>query len=121
MVDGRAWPSPSPVKLEGSMDRARRLLHAAKQLRADMVDRLSTLVAFESAPGSLPHLESCADLLAGWGEEALGRPARRVVIDGLPHLLWPAVSQRVLLLGHFDTVFPIGTIRSRPFTVREDI
>ncbi|WP_330438173.1 M20/M25/M40 family metallo-hydrolase [Micromonospora sp. NBC_00821] len=103
------------------MDHPRRLLDAATQLKADMVDRLGTLVASESAPGSLLHLESCADLLTRWGEEALGRPARRVVIDGLPHLLWPAASQRVLLLGHFDTVFPVGTIRSRPFTVRNDV
>ncbi|MFJ6194772.1 M20 family metallopeptidase [Micromonospora sp. NPDC092111] len=103
------------------MDHPRALLDAAKRLRAEMVDRLGTLVAAESAPGSLPHLDACADLLAGWGEEALGRPARRVVVDGLPHLLWPATHQRVLLLGHFDTVFPVGTIRSRPFTVRKDI
>ncbi|MFF5231762.1 M20/M25/M40 family metallo-hydrolase [Dactylosporangium sp. NPDC000521] len=98
-----------------------RLLKSAQQLRADMVDRLAALVACESAPGSLPHLESCADLLTRWGSEVLGRPARRVVIDGLPHLLWPAADQRVLLLGHFDTVFPAGTTRSRPFTVRGDI
>ncbi|MDG4793453.1 M20 family metallopeptidase [Micromonospora sp. WMMD1082] len=92
-----------------------------RQLRTEMVDRLAVLVASESAPGSLPHLESCADLLAGWGEEAMGRPAQRVVIDGLPHLLWPAARQRVLLLGHFDTVFPVGTTRSRPFQVRNGI
>ncbi|MFI6235534.1 M20/M25/M40 family metallo-hydrolase [Micromonospora sp. NPDC050784] len=103
------------------MEDPRRLLDAATQFKADMVDRLGTLVASESAPGSLPHLESCADLLARWGADALGRPARRVVIDGLPHLLWPAADQRVLLLGHFDTVFPVGTIRSRPFTVRGDV
>ncbi|MEV4511106.1 M20/M25/M40 family metallo-hydrolase [Dactylosporangium sp. NPDC049525] len=102
------------------MDRGHRLLHAAQRLRADMLDRLGNLVACESAPGSLPHLESCAGLLADWGSQALGRPARRVVIDGLPHLLWPTADQQVLLLGHFDTVFPVGTIRSRPFTVVGD-
>ncbi|WP_431882454.1 M20 family metallopeptidase [Micromonospora gifhornensis] len=103
------------------MDHARRLRHAADKLQADMVDQLGTLVAYESAPGSLPHLESCADLLARWGTEVLGRPAQRVVLDGLPHLLWPAVDQRVLLLGHFDTVFPIGTTETRPFTVRGNV
>ncbi|GHJ08207.1 glutamate carboxypeptidase [Micromonospora humidisoli] len=103
------------------MDHQRDLLGAATKLRTEMVDRLGDLVAAESAPGDLPHLESCADLLAGWGEQVLGRPAERVVVDGLPHLLWPAARQRVLLLGHFDTVFPIGTVRSRPFTVRGDV
>lgn len=39
------------------MDHPRRLLDAANRLKADMLDRLSTLVRFESAPGSLPHLE----------------------------------------------------------------
>jgi glutamate carboxypeptidase len=103
------------------MDRGPGLLAAARRLRADMVDRLAALVSCESAPGSVPHLESCADLLDRWGSEVLGRPARRVVLDGLPHLLWPAADQRVLLLGHFDTVFPVGTTRTRPFTVRRDV
>ncbi|MET7422803.1 M20 family metallopeptidase [Dactylosporangium sp. NPDC005555] len=103
------------------MDRGHRLLDAAQRLRADMLDRLGTLVACESAPGALPHLRSCAGLLARWGSQVLGRPAQRVVVDGLPHLLWPAEDQQVLLLGHFDTVFPVGTIRSRPFTVLGDI
>ncbi|MGC5379100.1 M20 family metallopeptidase [Micromonospora sp. DT68] len=103
------------------MEHPLRLLDTAEKLRTDMVDRLDALVSCESPPGSLPQLGSCADLLARWGEEVLGRPARRVVVDGLPHLLWPAADQRVLLLGHFDTVFPAGTVRSRPFTVRGDV
>ncbi|WP_433386245.1 M20 family metallopeptidase [Micromonospora sp. KLBMP9576] len=103
------------------MDHPRALLGAARRLREDMVARLGALVTSESAPGSLPHLVACADLLAGWGTEVLRRSPRRVVVDGLPHLLWSAERQDVLLLGHFDTVFPIGTIRSRPFTVRGNI
>jgi glutamate carboxypeptidase len=84
---------------------------------AAMVDRLGLLVSCESPPGSLPHLEVCAELLAGWGEEVLGRPAQRVVRDGLPHLLWPAPEHGVLLLGHFDTVWPAGTIEQWPYAV----
>ncbi|MEV8634837.1 M20 family metallopeptidase [Streptosporangium sp. NPDC051023] len=90
---------------------------AAHEDAATMVDRLGELVSCESPPGSIPHLRACADLVAGWGEAVLGRPARRVVRDGLPHLLWSARDQRVLLLGHFDTVWPAGTIRQWPFAV----
>ncbi|MEV6298319.1 M20 family metallopeptidase [Actinoplanes sp. NPDC051861] len=97
------------------------LFAAARSMSPAMLHRLETLVSCESAPGSLPHLSACADLLAGWGEEVLGRPARRVVVDGVPHLLWPAARQRVLLLGHYDTVWPAGTVRARPFTVIDDI
>jgi glutamate carboxypeptidase len=84
------------------------------------VGQLAELVAMESPPGSIPHLTSCADLLADWGRAALGRPAQRVVRDGLPHLLWSVPDQRVLLLGHFDTVWPAGTIDEWPFAVDGD-
>jgi glutamate carboxypeptidase len=65
----------------------------------------------------VPHLETCAELLAGWGERALGRPALRLASGGLPHLLWPAPAGGILLLGHFDTVWPAGTIDRWPFSV----
>ena len=84
-----------------------------------VVDRLAELVALESPPGALGPLVRCADLLAEWGTAVLGRPPRRVLRDGLPHLLWPAEDQRVLLLGHFDTVWPEGTIRDWPFEVAD--
>jgi glutamate carboxypeptidase len=83
------------------------------------VDRLAELVALESPPGALGPLARCADLLADWGTAVLGRSPRRVVRDGLPHLLWAAEDQRVLLLGHFDTVWPEGTIRDWPFEVAD--
>lgn len=97
------------------------LRQAALAQAGAMRARLAELVTQESPPGSRPHLEACAALLAGWGQEALGRPAERAGRDGLPHLLWPAADQRVLLLGHFDTVWAAGTIDSWPFTVTGDV
>ncbi|MFE2043858.1 M20 family metallopeptidase [Streptomyces sp. NPDC059477] len=84
-----------------------------------MVRRLAELVGCESPSGHRAGLESCYDLLEGWAPEGLGE-ARRVVRDGVPHLYWPGPggSPRVLLLGHADTVWPLGTLTQRPF--RED-
>jgi len=84
---------------------------------ASMIDQLRELVRAESPSASPPHLERCADLLAGWGESVLGRPPTRIVRDGHPHLLWAAREQRVLLLGHYDTVWPAGTVADWPFQV----
>jgi glutamate carboxypeptidase len=100
------------------MNRLTTMRQAARDRAGQMVDRLRELVSYESPPGARPQLAACADLLAGWGEAVLGRPPRRLVRDGLPHLLWSVPDQRVLLLGHFDTVWPAGTIRSWPFEVR---
>ncbi|SCG58921.1 M20/M25/M40 family metallo-hydrolase [Micromonospora halophytica] len=86
-----------------------------------MVDRLRQLVHQESPPGAVRRLHACADLLESWISPVLGRPAVRVVRDGLPHLLWPAEDQRVLLLGHYDTVWPEGTVRDWPFALADGV
>jgi glutamate carboxypeptidase len=99
------------------MNRPTVMLQTARDGAGQLVDRLGELVACESPPGQPRHLATCASLLADWGEAVLGRPPRRIVRDGLPHLLWAVPDQRVLLLGHFDTVWPAGTIGSWPFAV----
>jgi glutamate carboxypeptidase len=81
-----------------------------------LADRLGLLVSCESPAGSAPHLETCAELLADWGEGVLGRAPQRAS-GGLPHLLWPAPAGGIMLLGHFDTVWPAGTIKQWPYTV----
>jgi glutamate carboxypeptidase len=53
------------------------------------------------------------------GHERLGTPPERIVLDGHTHLRWrlrdgPA---RVLLLGHHDTVWPVGALATHPFGV----
>lgn len=90
---------------------------AARAQTSTMVRRLGVLVTTESPPGAVAELRSCADLLDNWGSTVLGRPARHIVHDGLTHLLWPAPDQQVLLIGHYDTVWPAGTITDWPFTV----
>ncbi|MBT8226138.1 MAG: M20 family metallopeptidase [Dactylosporangium sp.] len=86
-----------------------------------MVEWLADLVSHESPSNDPALLAACADVLTGWGEAALGRPATRVVRDGRPHLLWRAPKQGVLLLGHFDTVWPSGTTAQWPMTVVDGV
>jgi glutamate carboxypeptidase len=97
------------------------LRQAANENAAAMVDRLGVLVGCETPPGSIPHLTACAELLASWGSDVLGRRPRWEMRQGLPHLLWTATEQRVLLLCHFDTVWSIGTIEQWPFTVTDGV
>jgi glutamate carboxypeptidase len=92
-------------------------LRSAQRNTDAMVDRLGVLVGCESPTGSITELKACADLLTGWGEAVLDRPVQRVVRAGFPHLLWPAPDDGILLLGHFDTVWPAGTLGQWPFAV----
>jgi glutamate carboxypeptidase len=53
-------------------------------------------------------------------ERLLGRPATLIASSSGPHVHWSGGGEpKVLLLGHHDTVFPIGTLASRPFIVAD--
>jgi glutamate carboxypeptidase len=85
-----------------------------------MLDDLRRLVEVESPSRDVTALTSSADNLASLLGELLGSPA--TVIEGAdgPHVLWSGGGEpKVLLLGHHDTVFPLGTLADRPFAVTD--
>lgn len=86
-----------------------------------MVDRLRGLVECESPSNDRRGLEACAALLQPWLSAALDRPVRLERSGENVHLLAEAPSPRVLVLGHFDTVWPLGTTSEWPFSVTGDI
>jgi glutamate carboxypeptidase len=97
------------------------LVDALRQRLPEMVEALGALVSAESPSADLDACESCASVAHGLAVEILGEPAERVVVDGRTHLRWQFGSQRrVLLVGHLDTVWPLGTVARWPFTVRDD-
>ena len=83
-----------------------------------MIADLERLVGVESPSHDVDALTKSADALASLIAERTGRAAR--VIDGRegPHVHWLGGGEpRVLILGHHDTVFPLGTLARRPFQV----
>ncbi|MET7568373.1 M20 family metallopeptidase [Streptomyces sp. NPDC005492] len=85
-----------------------------------MIDDLRTLVQVESPSRQLDALTKSARTVAEVIEGRLG--GRAVVVDseGGPHVHWSGGgAPRVLILGHHDTVFPLGTLELRPFRVED--
>lgn len=96
-------------------------LRAARSRAAWMRERLADLVRCESPSDDIPALEACAGLIAGIGAEMLGGSAQRPDPGGRPCLLWPGTGpDQVLVLGHFDTVWPAGTLAGWPYSVTVD-
>jgi glutamate carboxypeptidase len=86
----------------------------------DMLDDLRTLVEIESPSNDVVALQRSAEAVAAMIERHLGRPATLVDSPVGPHVLWSGGGEpRVLLLGHHDTVFPIGALAARPFRVAD--
>jgi glutamate carboxypeptidase len=98
------------------------LMQAAEHRAAWMHDALEKLVGYESPSADLPALHRCTDLLADLGAQLLDAAPQRPTADGRPCLLWgyPG-TPRILLLGHLDTVWPLGTIDDWPYQVRDGI
>ena len=88
-----------------------------------MVDLLAALVASESPSSEPDAVAACARLISEAGAQLMGQKAEEVVVDGRTHLRWRFGSSptRVALIGHVDTVWPLGTAARWPFSVSEGI
>ncbi len=97
------------------------LVDTLRRRLPEMVEALEALVRAESPSADLEACESCASVADGLARRIVGESAERVVVDGRTHLRWRFGAQpRVLLVGHLDTVWPLGTVARWPFAVRDD-
>ena len=83
-----------------------------------MVEALRRLVEAESFSTDSDGIERCGDVIDEMCREMLGSGTETVGA----HRIWRRPGDRpVLLLCHFDTVWPTGTLASFPFTVEDGV
>ena len=90
----------------------------------DMVDDIGHLVRCESPSSDLAAVAAGAAEVAALGRRLLGVEAETLVVDGCTHLRWrlgDGDRPRVLLLCHQDTVWPIGSLTTHPFSVNDGV
>jgi glutamate carboxypeptidase len=90
-----------------------------------LIDRitedLDRIVSAESPSKDYALLERCTGVIAEVGRKWLGAEPQLIDTDGVPNLLWKFGDHvEVLLLCHYDTVWPAGTIDRWPFSVDGD-
>lgn len=99
---------------------------AVERRLAEMLLDLERLIRCESPTADLDAVARSADLVAALGAHRLGVDAERIVIDGSTHLRWrigsldPA-APRLLLLAHHDTVWPVGSLATHPFSIEDGL
>jgi glutamate carboxypeptidase len=88
-----------------------------------MISRLAEIVRHESPSRDKPALDALANLLAGWLRDAGAAVEIIPNAQGGNHLIGrfsgPAGQRPALVLTHFDTVWPIGTLERMPFRLDE--
>lgn len=90
--------------------------------RDSILSTIGSLVTRESPSGDGEALHMSATNLAELGAQLLGVEPELIAGGECTHLRWRLGngSRRVLLLGHHDTVWPIGTLQRIPFEVNGD-
>ena len=95
------------------------LLEGLRARTPAMVDALRALVEAESPTADTAACLACAEVADGLAADLLGQRAERLGDGGRTHLRWRFGDQpRILLIGHLDTVWPLGTLARWPFAVR---
>ncbi|MGS0562666.1 M20/M25/M40 family metallo-hydrolase [Microbacterium aurugineum] len=82
---------------------------------------LERLVTIESPSADHDAVARSAVVVAELIEHRLGRRPEILRIDGVDHVMLQGNDSRVLLLGHHDTVWPIGSLGELPFSVEDGI
>jgi glutamate carboxypeptidase len=94
--------------------------------RDDMLADLGRYVGIETPSDDKPSLDAGLSWLHDWLRGRLGEPAGTRHTDGGPYGdirvydYRGAGDEPVLLLCHYDTVWPLGTLAARPFLVDGD-
>jgi glutamate carboxypeptidase len=89
---------------------------------------IETLVLCESPSAVAGAVAKSADLVAAVGERYLGTAPELLVVDGCPHVRWrlrggppSSAGGGVLLLAHHDTVWPLGSLETHPFSIADGV
>ncbi|WP_432419784.1 M20 family metallopeptidase [Baekduia alba] len=84
-----------------------------------LTDDILSLVRCESPSSDLAAVARSARAIAALGTARLGVAPELLVVDGCTHVRWtfgPGPT-RVLLIGHHDTVWPVGSLAAHPAEV----
>lgn len=87
-----------------------------------MVEDVATLVKSESPSRDIERLAIHAKLLSEMMTRLLGSAPRIIDSPVGPHVHWSGGGEpKVLILGHHDTVHPVGTAQRLPFSFVDDV
>ena len=87
-----------------------------------MLKDLGTLVSMESPSRDIARVTAHAEALSAMMQRMLGTAPTLVDSPVGPHVHWQGGGEpKVLILGHHDTVHPVGTLVDIPFSVEGGI
>lgn len=99
------------------------VLHYFEERTEEMVEFIQRFCALETSSNDVPALERFAAIFAPWLQEQLGVEPQILNLghDKRPHIRVDLGGKAdVLMIGHFDTVYPSGTAAEYPSFIDGD-
>lgn len=97
------------------------LLAHLKSRTDAMVERVGALVDIESPSADVAAVSSAAAATAALVHDLLGGEAEQIEVGGRPHLRCRfGATTQVVVVGHVDTVWPLGTLARWPFSADDE-
>jgi glutamate carboxypeptidase len=112
--------TPIVVREKNRMRTYRELAAAAARRRPQMLEMIAELVAIESPTEDRVGVNRCVALLEQWIQVTGGKSKRsrqKSAGDLLIGRFGPGRGTPLMLLGHLDTVWPLGTLKKMPYRV----
>lgn len=88
---------------------------------SQLLEDLSRLVRTESPSSDLDAVSRSARVVADIVHERLGRRPEVLSLEGVDHVLLRGADPKVMLLGHHDTVWPLGTLEELPYAESDGV
>lgn len=88
---------------------------------AAMLADLEELVLCESFSADHEAVAHSAAVVAAQGARLTGTAPEVLTVSGVTHLSWTFGTPRVLLVGHHDTVWPMGSLATHPWSVTDGV
>jgi len=106
-------------------EEAERVLQAVRRREPQLIKRMGELVAVESPSNSKAGVDQAQSLFAAWAAAAGGKVRRyrhKDFGDSVSVTFRPKQSREpaIMLLGHLDTVWELGTLARMPWRVTRD-
>lgn len=104
----------------------RALLAGARRKEAELIEKTRRLVLAESPSDEKKAVDACMDLAVEEARRLGGRVKRHKqkawgdVLEMRFGARRKTPAERVLVLGHLDTVWPLGTLKTMPWRVADD-
>jgi glutamate carboxypeptidase len=97
------------------------LVADAERALPDLLDDLQELIECESPSSDVEAVARSARVVRSVLLRRLGEDAETLERGGVAHVRRRPAAPRVMLLGHHDTVWPLGTLADIPFAVRDGV